>query len=192
MVQVDKLIEERIKFATFINEQNLQLIASVDQKTSIIIAINGVILGLLSQTLPIDGTSLEGLEVILTFSFFWSAVGLLGASAIFGVWTIMPRIDKNGIYSDSMVFHETIVRKLVKDTDHELISEKFKEYKRKLESVSPEDILHEEGLNAFRLAYALKSRHFKYLRWSLRFLFSGLIPLILFLLCITVFSYPNG
>jgi hypothetical protein len=103
----------------------------------------------------------------------------------------MPRIDTKGPYSDSMVFHETIVKQLVKDTDQELISDKFKEYKDKLELRSPKNILHEEALNAFRLAYALKSRHFKYLRWSLRLLFIGLIPLILFLLSTTIFAFAN-
>jgi hypothetical protein len=189
MVQPDDLIKEKIKFATFVNQQNLQLIGSVDQKTSIIVAINGAILGLLAPPIATSTSVVEQPESIPSFIFLCSTVLLLGASAIFGVRTLLPRIDKAGPYSDSFVFHETIVKELVKDTDQELISKKFRQYKDKLDNLTPEDILYQETLNAFRLAYALKSRHFKYLRRSLWLLFSGLIPLILFLLSIMVSAF---
>ena len=136
----EDLIKERINFATFVNHQNIQLIGSVDQKTSIIVAINGAILGLLAQSIPSNTSIFDQPEGILSFIFFCSTVLLLGASAIFGVRTLLPRIDKTGPYSDSLVFHETIVKELVKERDQELIFKKFREYKDKLENVSPEDI----------------------------------------------------
>ena len=185
--------EERITFATFVNQQNLQLIGSVDTKTSIIVGINGTILGLLAQSISNISRIAGQTEGSISSILFWLTVSLLGLSASFGVWTLMPKINKKGPYSDSKVFHETIVNdqtidNLKKDKSKfdEVMKNKVEEYENELKS---KDILHEEAVNAFRLAYALKVRHFRYLRWSLRFLLGGLGSLVTFLLYMSVLAY---
>lgn len=183
--------KEKIEFARFINEHNLQLIGLVDTKASIIVGINGVILGLLSQSttniIPTNTSIAIPEQLNLILPLFWSTIILLGASAIFGLRTIFPRIKIEAPFSDSMVFHQTIT---TKEKNNKTIFEKFedkefKEYEKQWECLEPADILHQEILDAFRLAEALKKVHFKYLRWSLGFLIFALIPLIFFLLTIT-------
>jgi hypothetical protein len=192
--------KEKIDFARFINEHNLQLIGLVDTKASIIVGINGVILGLLSQSIlgllsQSTGTIIPAItslaipeQLKLILPLFWSSVILLGVSAICGLRTIFPRIRVEAPFSESMVFHQTIT---TKEKNNKTIFKKFedkefKEYEKEWEGLKkPKDILQQEILNAFRLADALKKVHFKYLRWSLVFLIIALIPLILFLLTIT-------
>ena len=93
---------KKIEFAKFINEHNLQLVNHTDTKTSIIIGIDGVLLGLLFSSLP----SLEYLFILIPFII---SVVLLGLSAFYGLWAIFPIINRDPRYRDSMVYHETIL-----------------------------------------------------------------------------------
>jgi hypothetical protein len=84
--------EKKIEFAKFINDHSLQLIGLIDTKTTIIVAINGIILGLLFQSEVLREVAHQNDEIRVLFQL---VVGLLGASAIFGLVTIFPRIQKN-------------------------------------------------------------------------------------------------
>lgn len=84
--------EKKIEFAKFINDHSLQLIGLIDTKTTIIVGINGVILGLLFQSEVLREVAHQNDAIRVLFQL---VVGLLGASAIFGLVTIFPMIQKN-------------------------------------------------------------------------------------------------
>jgi pycsar effector protein len=152
-------ISEKVTFARFINEQNLQLIGLLDTKTSIIIAINGVILALPFGSK--DAIVSQELNFI-----FWSANILLGASAITGLLTILPRIKRKEPYSSSLIFHETVLDKGT-----------FDSYKEEWDSLDLQRILQEEIVNVHRLAKALHYQ-FKLVRLSILFLILAIILLV--------------
>jgi hypothetical protein len=81
----------KIEFARFINNHILQLIGSVDIKTTIIVAINGVLLGLLFQSEGLRDAAHANPVIGVIFPL---VVGLLGTSAIFGLRTIYPSIKR--------------------------------------------------------------------------------------------------
>ena len=174
--------KDKIAFAGFINEHNLQLIGHIDLKSSIIVAINGVILGLLfgsnDPLLPPGSPWIN--HVLLSIVTI-----LLGASAVSGLLTIIPRISAE---YNSIIFHETILYKV---PHHHLFwwlrkpEIKPKEYEKEW---GHRRILHEEILNVHRLARAL---HYQFVcvRLSIAFLISAVVPLVFLLLMVRVWRH---
>ena len=85
-------MDNNIEFARFVNGHILQLINHTDTKTTIIVAINGVLLGLLFGSFPRG--LLQGSSNVPQLLFI-SIIFLLGASAVLGLLAIFPRIDRN-------------------------------------------------------------------------------------------------
>jgi hypothetical protein len=187
-------VNQKIEFAKFISTHIFQHITSVDQKSSIIIAINGVLLGLLFQS---DGLREIALADQGTGVVFKLIVGLLGASAICGLFTIYPKKKPHC----TVIFEEKPWRKILgetlKDIKETLEDTKLKhseqerndkekgferrlnEYKEKFKSTDLY-ILDQEVINAYILIEALQHQFFRF-RWSLILLISA-IPLLVGLL----------
>lgn len=165
-MSLDDETKERITFGRFVNEHSLQHIGFLDQKSSILVAINGVLLGLLFQS---------NVAKVLTSQspfLFDAAVVLLGASAVFGLFTIIPQRRKaKKDYSTSLLFNETIYKRM----SHE--------YKDKLVDLNPDTILEEEALNAHRLAKAVNYQ-FNMVTWSIRLLILAVALLVVLLLLV--------
>ena len=164
--------KEKIEFIQSINEHNLQLINHTDQKTTIIVGINGVLLGLLFQSYP--GGLLQGASDVFRCLFIL-VVLLLAASAISGLVVIFPRVYRNERYKDSFSYHEIIVgkepwegrgaridswlerrgnRKCHDDTSEH--ADPFKRFKEKWNGkIEREDILKDGYYNAYMLAEKL-------------------------------------
>lgn len=189
--------EKRIKFVESINEHNLQLINHTDQKTTIIVGINGVLLGLLFQSYP-EGL-LQGTSDVLRYLFILLVL-LLAASAVSELLVIFPKIYRNRRYEDSFSYHEVIVckkpwegrrarvdswfkrrrnRKCYDDTSEHVDSfERFeKKWKGKIES---KEILKDGYHNAFMLAEKL-NHMVVWVRLSLSLLLVAVLFLAIFL-----------
>ena len=199
----DDLMPGKIALAKFINEHSNQLIGFLDTKTTIIVGINGVLLGLRFQSNVINHVTQASLRIL-----FSSIVILLGASAICGLIAIFPRIKTNLPYSNSIFFHEAVLRrksdeksisKIEKDvSDFTTYAERWglgdndiQEELRKDKLTDAKRILFEEILNTHRLAKALQSQ-FRWVRWSLRsliFAVSLIVALLVVLLLITSSIY---
>jgi hypothetical protein len=169
---------DKIAFARFINEHSLQLIGHIDLKSSIIVAINGVILGLLfgskDPLMPPSG--------IHHFLLLFVTI-LLGVSAVFGLLTIFPRICAE---LNSIIFHETILYKVPFQRLRSLRSKQkiqFEDYEKVWDCLNVQRILYEEILNAYRLAGALNYQFF-WVRLSIAFLISAIVPLVVLLLTV--------
>ena len=208
---------DKIGFAKFINEHNLQLVNHTDTKTSIIIGIDGVLLGLLFDSLPShDYPALQVAFVI--------GVGLLGLSAFYGLWAIFPLISRFKRNKDSMVYHETILlhnltlkgqrkwlygfAKRIQRHKDEVEGKKFYEYlkrwglpstkvaiRSKFNNSTPMDndrILYEEVRSVCMLAGKLHHMVTR-VRWSLFFLVLAVILLAATLSMSSIHSsYPSG
>ncbi len=86
-----------------INTGNIFLIGHTDSKTTIIVTLNGVLLGLLSDTLQHWPPGLQYL--------FIPVIILLAATAFSGLVGIFPRTYRNRRYENSLTYHEVIVGK---------------------------------------------------------------------------------
>jgi hypothetical protein len=199
----ENIQEKKIELAQFTHGHIFQIISSVDKKASIIVAINGVILGLLFQSEVLQDIAVQNQEVGIPFKLvvqlvvrvlFPLVVGLLGASAIFGLLTIYPKRrsvsttifpkEESGIWA----FRESI-SDLKKSKRAELKREckkkddSLKKYQESWESMDDlTKILREEVTNVFNLEEALRHQFFR-LRCSLTFLISavGLLVVVLLL-----------
>lgn len=203
---------KKVEFAKFINEHNLQLVNHTDTKTSIIIGIDGVLLGLLFSTPP----PLEYLYIHIPFVI---GVGLLGLSAFYGLWAIFPLINRYNHNTDSMVYHETILghnltlkgkykwlydgaKKIQRHRDEDEV-ENFQEYlerwglpkevdtRSRFDNNASKDnatILYEEVRSVCMLAGKLHQIVTR-VRWSLFFL---VLAVILLAATLSVSSFPSS
>jgi hypothetical protein len=194
----EKIQDKKIELAQFIHDHIFQIISSVDTKASIIVAINGVILGLLFQPEVLQEIAVQKQEVGVLFT---SVVILLGASAIFGLLTIYPkrRPVSTKIFpkeeSGSWAFRESIadlkkskraeVKRECKKKDDSL-----KTYQESWESIDDlTKILKEEVTGVFNLKEALRHQFFR-LRCSLTLLMFA-VGLLVIVLLLTQLVLPN-
>ena len=175
----DQLMRYRIAFARSVSDHSLRLVGFIDTKTSIIVAINGVLLGLLFGSAR---NNLVPMEPLIQ-SFFIVAVLFLGASTTFGLFTIIPNIARKVRYSESLMSHETILdRKPYEDSilnrarntqPEEEVNKKFKE---QMSVTDDKEILKQEICNVYRLVEAL-AYQFRWVRLSISFLILAVIIL---------------
>lgn len=182
--------KKKIEFVQSINEHNLQLINHTDQKTTIIVGINGVLLGLLSQSYS-DGL-LKGANNPLIIIFVLVSL-LLGTSAIAGLVVIFPRIYRDRCYEKSFSYHEIIVGKKPWDRfdisswferrfeDTEQRGDRFENFKNRWENkITFENILDDGIYNAYMLAEKL-NHMVVWVSLSLLLLLAAVVLLTIFL-----------
>ena len=163
-------MKERLAFGRFVNEHSLQHIGFLDQKSSILVAINGVLLGLLFQFDVVKVLSSQDITYL-----FYMVVVLLGASAVFGLLTIIPlRRRAKMTYPNSIVFSETFYER---EPDA---------YKEELKAIKTEKMLEEEALNAHRLANAV---HYQFVMVTISIIFLMLAVGFLVVLLLIVQPY---
>lgn len=190
-------MKKEIEFVRSINTGNIFLIGHTDTKTTIIVTLNGILLGLLSDTY-------KGWPPELQY-FFIPVVLLLAASAFSGLVGIFPRTYRNIRYKDSLIYHEVTVgkepykafrerlvfrfRRLWTRKTHDKLA--FDNFHDRIVKVDSNDVLEQEVLSAYMLSVKL-NHMVVWVRLSFLLLILGitLLAVILSVLSQTASSSP--